>query len=540
MIASQTNPNNKTPFFPTHGDPKKVTNIMHNGDKKENVLGIGEGLDKDAMTLTKTVNGVETILTTKKDINTELRERLSAYDFEGTLNSSGAIDLYGSAIKKNIERLDELKSKDFESLTTTDKRLLETWYGSNWEKNFKGEFDAGDENDPIAEYEANIEDGGTGSAAFGPWNASDPNLKNNPHLALQRGIVSNGLIIDYENEYLYEEEESKVDNDQDAAGLQEEESTDSANLIEEEEAAGGVEEEVVDEVVVDENYVYPGVSGSDENGLVNTNMKPYVAGTQITVSMVDNQGKPSDIKLTPKSNMIVLKGDKDDAIRTALNFEGLMGSADGKGLSDYGFTSSPDAKYKTGPKKGEFTNGALVRQAFDKEVQKLKDDGMTPAEAKSQAAINVYKTTVMKQASKEIGMDLSTLNDKTGVMLTDWEFNTGRDVGQLAVHAFITGDEERSKKHPDITAAINGNDDETKVWDKEYGKEETAKAYLLRLLEDDKNDLCFGGNCPEATRITEEMITNSKHAIMGDEDTRSDKQIAAYKAGHQYRINMYK
>ena len=101
---------------------------------------------------------------------------------------------------------------------------------------------------------------------------------------------------------------------------------------------------------------------------------------------------------------------------------------------------------------------------------------------------------------------------------------------------YITGNEELAKKHPNITAAINGKGSTKKEWEKGKG-EETANEYLTRLAAE--NEMCLGGECEEG-RITEDMITASKHAIMGDENSRSAEDIKRYKAGHQYRINMYK
>ena len=125
----------------------------------------------------------------------------------------------------------------------------------------------------------------------------------------------------------------------------------------------------VDTPQTDDDYVYSGFSSVGREGagkgLVDANMKPYEAGKEITMSIVGADGKVINKKLTPSSNMIPLTGNAtDDAIATALNFEGLMGSSSGTGLGDYGFSSTATDVYPKGhPKEGEFTKGAVLRQA---------------------------------------------------------------------------------------------------------------------------------------------------------------------------------
>ena len=37
LIESQVDPNNPIQFFPTHGDPASIVNIMHDGDKEAEI-----------------------------------------------------------------------------------------------------------------------------------------------------------------------------------------------------------------------------------------------------------------------------------------------------------------------------------------------------------------------------------------------------------------------------------------------------------------------------------------------------------------------
>ena len=406
--------------------------------------------------------------------------------------------------------------------------------------------------------------------------------------------------MDYEKEYLYEEKEAKVINQQnaavtppaeeeadlavdDAAAMTIETDEDKANVqtkfdslkvgetmkiidangkpqtlrklkpgeatkdLEAEAMEGApvkeevkVEEEVEEVEEVAEEPKDEVISFTSKTVGDDEKVKAYTSGEETTMSFVDASGNTVNKTITPRSNRLVSETKQDDGadgIRRILNFEGVMGSSSGTGLSDYGFSSSANAK----DSKGNLTKGAKLRKAFDKETAKLVKGGMDEKEAKGQAAINIFLDDVMPQAARELGLenieDFNEIDDNTKYILADWEFNTGRDVGQLAVHAYMTGNKKRSKKHPNITEAINGKGTTKKVWEV-GGKEETAEQYLTRLVKD--ADMCLGGKCENEARITEQMILDSKHAIMGDESTRTPEQIKAYKAGHQYRINLFK
>jgi hypothetical protein len=78
---------------------------------------------------------------------------------------------------------------------------METWYGTNWIDNLdKGTVDVGD---VFAEYEKN------GTAGFGPYigdeqgEAAESNI-----VQWQRNILSNGLILDYEKQFIVPEPNS--------------------------------------------------------------------------------------------------------------------------------------------------------------------------------------------------------------------------------------------------------------------------------------------------------------------------------------------
>lgn len=203
LIKSQLDPNNKVPFFPVNGDSAPIINIMHDGDKEQGIPGLGEGLKDNVLTYTKKNDQGQTITEEidgnrdPKAVNEILRERVNQYSFEGTLNSSNAANLWGGSLRKNLNEVKRIKDKNPtkpEDLNSTERKLMETWYGPNW-------FEEGgmeDANDPMVQYENN------GSAAFGPWIGGDQSAgaKDNDIVKLQRQIMSNGLILDYEKKYL--------------------------------------------------------------------------------------------------------------------------------------------------------------------------------------------------------------------------------------------------------------------------------------------------------------------------------------------------
>ena len=206
LIESQVDPNNPIQFFPTHGDPASIVNIMHDGDKEAEIPGLGEGLENNVLTLTNEVKDSQGNITEEtevidkpEEVNKILRERVNGYDFSNTLNSSTAVNLYGNALKKNITKLDEIrKNKKSGDLNQTERRLMETWYGTNWVDNLdKGTVDVGD---VFAEYEKN------GTAGFGPYIGDEQGeAAKSDIVQWQRNILSNGLILDYEKQFIVPE-----------------------------------------------------------------------------------------------------------------------------------------------------------------------------------------------------------------------------------------------------------------------------------------------------------------------------------------------
>jgi len=206
LIESQLDPNNPVPFFPTHGDPSSIINIMNEGDKEAEIPGLGEGLENNVLTLTNEVKDSQGNITEEtevidkpEEVNKILRERVNRYDFSNTLNSSTAVNLYGNALKKNITKLDEIrKNKKSGDLNQTERRLMETWYGTNWVDNLdKGTVDVGD---VFAEYEKN------GTAGFGPYIGDEQGeAAKSDIVQWQRNILSNGLILDYEKQFIVPE-----------------------------------------------------------------------------------------------------------------------------------------------------------------------------------------------------------------------------------------------------------------------------------------------------------------------------------------------
>ena len=212
-----------------------------------------------------------------------------------------------------------------------------------------------------------IRDRANGTAGFGPYIGDERGqAADNDIVKTQRAILSNGLILDYEDQFLLDEPEEAVEEEVVEEEGVEEVDTEAQEM--QDEVTQGMEElENVGETTVDvedeetDDYVYSGFSGVGREGagigLVDANMKPYEAGKEITMSIVGADGKVINKKLTPSSNMIPLTGNAvDDAIATALNFEGLMGSPGGTGLGDYGFSSSATDVYGKGhPQEGKPT-----------------------------------------------------------------------------------------------------------------------------------------------------------------------------------------
>jgi len=205
LIRSQSDPNNKVPFFPRHGDPKIITSIMHGGSPEDGVEGaIGVGLKDGILTEEIKVDdgqgGIKIekkITTNTAEVNDKIRKRLVNYDFKDTLNAPGTKNLYGGALKTNLQKLDQLRNKDINDLTITEQKLAETWYGSDWREELNNPDAVLEEDDPIAVYK----EGGT--AAFGPYIGGDPNnAETNSLINFQRGVIENSLIFNYEDEYL--------------------------------------------------------------------------------------------------------------------------------------------------------------------------------------------------------------------------------------------------------------------------------------------------------------------------------------------------
>jgi hypothetical protein len=203
LIKSQLDPNNTVPFFPINGDSAPIISIMHDGDKEQGIPGLSEGLKDNILTITEKNEDGKNIEkeidgnTDPEAVNDILRKRVNQYSFEGTLNSSNAPNLWGGSLRKNLNEVKRIKDKNPtkpEDLNSTERKLMETWYGPNWYEEGGME----DADDPMVQYENN------GSAAFGPWIGGDQSAgaKKNDIVKLQRQIMSNGLILDYEKKYL--------------------------------------------------------------------------------------------------------------------------------------------------------------------------------------------------------------------------------------------------------------------------------------------------------------------------------------------------
>lgn len=546
LLKTQLDPKNPIPFFPTHGDPSEVTNIMHNGGGGAPGLGVGFKGDKNGGVLTIKKGDTKTEITDPKEINVELQKRLNEYDFTNTLNSNGAINLYNGAIAKNIKRLELIQNKPIDQLTDTEKRLAETWYGENWEKNLREH--TTDEGDNIRTYKER------GASPFGPWEGSDEQLAETvPVLQTQRDILENGLRLDYEEKYMLTEpptvEEEDLAGTSTNIGSFTEEGPGKMKIDEEVEIEfdvntaankfqGGLkvitteettpEETTIEETIAEETPTEEEVTTEDETKDETKdedkewrNYGGYATRDKdknISLVYTDSTGKSKTIPTGKMKNKILKTntGDGKDYIRDIMNFENSMGDFDGNSVSNYGFSG-------TG---GKGSKGEALLKEFNK-VKGTKEE-------KALATIDKYiigdgpddplvggvkgNTTILHDLQMTRA-EFDKLPDEVKKELVDWKFNSGRNTRDL----IKTANDKSSWSGVDAHQKTSPTNDEIKTID--------IKGLTKDKLTSGRHELYKG------------RITSLKQMIAAEKDPKKKKELQSdltlaekgYKNSQQYR-----
>ena len=122
--------------------------------------------------------------------------------------------------------------------------------------------------------------------------------------------------------------------------------------------------------------------------------------------------------------------------------------------------------------------------------------------------------------------------------MIDWEYNTGRDVGDL-MHIAQMMKDDSWKSEIDLggmtlTQLVNAGGSKkvnVKIGDKTY---KTAAEAMKAIKADDSPVSFFLDD------ITPEEVANAKHAIMSDKTSRTAADIATYNKTWKYRIDQLK
>ena len=134
-----------------------------------------------------------------------------------------------------------------------------------------------------------------------------------------------------------------------------------------------------------------------------------VGGSMFNLSAPD--GSALNFKSTDaKSQLLEEKDDGKDLLRKIGNFEALAGSPSGKGLSNYGMGT----KYQ----------------------DQVKSAGLDPSteEGLMYALETVAKGNAINEMNLPKPADFDRLDETLKASIIDWEYNTGRDVGDI-IHA---------------------------------------------------------------------------------------------------------
>jgi len=238
-----------------------------------------------------------------------------------------------------------------------------------------------------------------------------------------------------------------------------------------------------------------------------------VGGSIFNLSAPD--GSSLNFKSTDaKSKLLEEKDDGKDLLRKIGNFEALAGDKNGKGLSNYGM----GAKYQ----------------------DQVKSAGLDPntEEGLMYALETVAKGNAINEMNLPKPADFDKLDETLKASIIDWEYNTGRDVGDI-IHAAQMMKDDSWKKDIDlggmtITQLVNAGGSKkvnVKVGDKTY---KTA-AEAMKAIKADDSPVSV-----ELTELTAQELADAKHAVMSDKTSRTPADIATYNKTWKYRIDQLK
>lgn len=215
-----------------------------------------------------------------------------------------------------------------------------------------------------------------------------------------------------------------------------------------------------------------------------------------------------------KSQLLEEKDDGKDLLRKIGNFEALAGSSSGKGLSNYGM----GAKYQ----------------------DQVKSAGLDPSteEGLMYALETVAKGNAINEMNLPKPADFDRLDETLKASIIDWEYNTGRDVGDI-IHAAQMLKDDSWKKDIDlggmtVTQLVNARGSKkvnVKIGDKTY---KTA-AEAMKAIKADDSPVSV-----ELTELTAQELADAKHAVMSDKTSRTPADIATYNKTWKYRIDQLK
>ena len=238
-----------------------------------------------------------------------------------------------------------------------------------------------------------------------------------------------------------------------------------------------------------------------------------VGGSMFNLSAPD--GSALNFKSTDaKSQLLEEKDDGKDLLRKIGNFEALAGSPSGKGLSNYGM----GAKYQ----------------------DQVKSAGLDPSteEGLMYALETVAKGNAINEMNLPKPADFDVLDETLKASIIDWEYNTGRNIGDI-IHAAQMMKEDSWKDKIDlggmtITQLVNAGGSKkvnVKVGDKTY---KTA-AEAMKAIKADDSPVSV-----ELTELTAQELADAKHAVMSDKTSRTPADIATYNKTWKYRIDQLK
>ena len=234
------------------------------------------------------------------------------------------------------------------------------------------------------------------------------------------------------------------------------------------------------------------------------------------------------------STLLEEKSDGKNKLRIIGNFEALAGNSSGKGLANYGMGNKYINKVKAAGFDPSTEKGFMYALEEIALPAALDEMGITEDEFD-----NAFISNGLVNANK----------DMIKASLIDWEYNTGRDVGDLIHIAQMMKMEKLDS---------NGNPTGKYKWEDKIDLGGTTLSALVNANESDPVSVTIDGTeyktAGEAIAaikadgspievdlnlLTPKEVANAKHAIMGDKNSRKQTSIDAYNKTHKYRINQF-